>query len=185
MNVPGLCDRGRSALEGLWGQTEMPGERRRRPWCGVRIAVLALLVCSCTTAPPTMSTWALSRSAAGGNIGAAVQRAALEFRSQLEAELAASDLLAVPYPLPGAIVLTPDPADPNRSTISCEPGAPAGDPGSHGVCLLLTPAGSFAQIRAITWQSAAVFQHRLYVMPRNLFARVDPTRDFRRGHPRL
>jgi hypothetical protein len=126
----------------------------------------------------TLRAGVLRSATAGSDRVAAVEQTALAMRDALVIELGTTGTLEQGYPVPGSIVLTPVAGDPNRSTITCDPYAAPADLGSHGVCLLLSAQDSFVRIRAITWQSAAVFQHRLYVMPRNLFARVDPTRDF-------
>lgn len=116
---------------------------------GALAAIAALVLLSSCRSRPGRSAFVLRDRAAAG-VAQAVEQRALDLHSALGRELGVSGLLEPGYPVSGAIVLTPDPEDPNRSTISCEPGATPGDLGSHGVCLVLSPQGSFARIRAIT-----------------------------------
>ena len=105
-----------------------------------------------------------------------VQAAAGLVLDALASELRAEDLLESPYPVIGQVTTTPDPLDPNVEVMHCTEGRSA-DP--QGVaCILLNQAGDFARVKPITWQSAAFYRYRVYVSPRSLFARIDPSRDF-------
>ena len=94
----------------------------------------------------------------------------------LEAELRKAGLLASPYPLAGSITTAPDPAEPNVELMRCTAGQP--EDSLDPACLLLNSAGDFVRLMPITWQSAAFYMYRVYVMPRSLFARVDPAKNF-------
>jgi len=98
------------------------------------------------------------------------------FQEILAVELRKADLLASPYPLAGSITTTPDPANPNIELMRCTAGQPED---SQGVtCLLVNSSGDFVRLTPITWQSAAFYMYRVYVLPHSLFARVDPAKDF-------
>jgi hypothetical protein len=60
--------------------------------------------------------------------------------------------------------------------MSCAPGPP--DEAGEARCILLGDAGDFLRVQPITWQSAAFYRYRIYVAPRSLLSRVDPTKDF-------
>ena len=94
----------------------------------------------------------------------------------LASELRAEDLLESPYPVIGHVTTAPDPLDPSVEVMHCTEGRSA-DP--QGVaCILLNQGGGFARVKPVTWQSAAFYRYRVYVSPRSLFARIDPSRDF-------
>jgi hypothetical protein len=76
----------------------------------------------------------------------------------------------------GHVTTAPDPLDPSVEVMHCTEGRSA-DP--QGVaCILLNQGGGFARVKPVTWQSAAFYRYRVYVSPRSLFARIDPSRDF-------
>jgi hypothetical protein len=80
------------------------------------------------------------------------------------------------YPQPGHIKLEPDPVTAGAQTMDCVP-----DPdlaGSEFDCIRLNEPGDFVRSQAITWESAAFFMYRIYIVPRGPFARVDPAKDF-------
>ena len=105
-----------------------------------------------------------------------VQTAAGLVLDALASELRAEDVLESPYPVIGHVTTAPDPLDPSVEVMHCTEGRSA-DP--QGVaCILLNQGGGFARVKPVTWQSAAFYRYRVYVSPRSLFARIDPSRDF-------
>jgi hypothetical protein len=98
------------------------------------------------------------------------------FLQRLTSSLQAQGVLEGSYPKTGVVTLTPDLLDPNANVMRCTPGQPV-DP-QVASCLLLNPAGDFARVQPVTWQSAAFYMYRIYVIPRTLFARVDLSKDF-------
>jgi hypothetical protein len=91
-------------------------------------------------------------------------------------QLQAGGALTDGYPARGHVVTEPDPSDPGVERMSCAPGS-SGE-ADETRCILLSEAGDFIRVQPITWQSEAFFMYRVYLAPRSLFARVDPTKDF-------
>ncbi len=161
--------------------------RRFGPGILLSGALLVVLLTGCghPEAGPRLGNWLLRSSMRASNVPAAVDAAVPAVQAALENACAVTGLLEPGYPQTGWIRLTPLEGTPGASTISCETGekAPRDGDAPPVACLLLASDGSLAQIRPITWQSAAAFQYRLYLRPRSLLEGpplrpVDTTRDF-------
>ena len=155
------------------GQREAPMARsiRRAVERLVALCALCALAVGCTAGNTSeVNTFRLRSEQAD------VQAAAGLVLDALASELQTEGLLEPPYPVVGHVTTTPDPLDPNVEVVHCTEGR-SDDP--QGVaCILLNQAGDFARVKPITWQSAAFYRYRIYVSPRSLFARIDPSRDF-------
>jgi hypothetical protein len=138
-------------------------------WSAV-LAGVALLAVSCG-APRPEPTAFIYRTA-GSDVAAASERVAdLIFR-----QMRAGGTLPLGYPQRGYVVSEPDPAQPGAERISCSPGLPGSTCGPR--CILFGEENEFIQVQPVTWQSAAFFMYRIYVVPRSLLAGVDPAKDF-------
>jgi hypothetical protein len=136
----------------------------------VLLAGFVLLSASCRATANDPNTFLLRGAqpdvvAASGEVTGAIYR-----------QLQAGGALAEGYPVQGHIVTEPDPSEPGVERLSCAPGS-SGEADETG-CILLSGEADFIRVQPITWQSAAFFMVRVYVAPRSLFARVDPTKDF-------
>jgi hypothetical protein len=105
-----------------------------------------------------------------------LQLATTQVRDTLVSELQAGDLLQSPYPVSGYVTTVPDPVDPNIEVMHCRAGL--SEEPQDEACLSLNPAGDFIRLVPITWQSAAFYMYKIYVLPRSLLSRVDPAKDF-------
>jgi hypothetical protein len=144
---------------------------RNALWRLLGLCALCALAAGCTAGDASDVTTFLLRSEQVD-----VPAAAARVRDALAAELRSEGLLDPPYPVVGHVTTTPDPSDPNVGFLRCTEGR-SDDPQETG-CILLNPGGDFVRVMPITWQSAAFYRYRVYVSPRSLFAKVDPTKDF-------
>ena len=105
-----------------------------------------------------------------------VPKASVWVLDVVASQLSESGSLDDGYPQQGYIEYTPDPADQNDQIMHCVSNQPQ-NTGMAG-CILLDDVDDFIRIQPITWQSAAFFMVRVYIAPRSLLFKVDPTRDF-------
>ncbi|MFH2103627.1 MAG: hypothetical protein ABIJ39_09780 [Chloroflexota bacterium] len=91
-------------------------------------------------------------------------------------QLEQSQALDEGYPIPGRIELEPDPYDPGAQLMRCVPAQLLPSTDTH--CLRLDQHGAFVRAQAITWESAAFYMYRVYVAPKSIFARINPSKDF-------
>jgi hypothetical protein len=144
---------------------------RNALWRLLGVCALCALAAGCMAGDASDVTTFLLR-----NEQVDVRAAAGQVRDALAAELRAGGLLKSPYPVVGHVTTTSDPSDPNVGFMRCTEGW-SDDPEETG-CILLDPGGDFVRVMSITWQSAAFYRYRVYVSPRSLLAKVDPTKDF-------
>jgi hypothetical protein len=105
-----------------------------------------------------------------------VQAVTNEFFHALPPEIHKLNALDPRYPLTGYVSTVPDAADTAVELMQCNEGLtdePEGD-----MCILLNQSGDFITLSPITWQSAAFHMYRIFVAPRSIFVRVDPTKDY-------
>lgn len=144
---------------------------RARPWSVAMpprplIAVLLLAACA---APEGDETLTFLLRADQPN----VEHVSGQLTELVASQLRDSGALDDGYPLLGRIEFEPSPAgtgqDMRCATAQPHPSTPD--------CILLNASGDFVRTQTITWQSAAFYMYRLYVLPVGR-ADVDPTRDF-------
>jgi hypothetical protein len=95
---------------------------------------------------------------------------------RLASQLEAGGELEGQFPALGNVATLPNPTEPGVDLLQCVPGEL--DNPVEAACLLLNSQGDFLRVQPVTWQSAAFYMYRIYVLPRSIFARVDPTKDF-------
>jgi hypothetical protein len=105
-----------------------------------------------------------------------VPRAASQVLHALAKHLQSGAVLEAHLPLVGHVTMTPDASDPGVEKLSCTEGEPV-EP-NEAACLLLNLEGDFLRVQPVTWQSEAFYMYRIYVLPRSIFAGVDPAKDF-------
>jgi len=102
--------------------------------------------------------------------------AARDLSAALAGEIAAGEVLQAGYPAPGRVVKIPDPAVPDISRLDCS--ATAAPAEGEDLCLSLNEGGDFIRIKVVTWQSQIFFKYKVYLLPRSILARVDPSQNF-------
>jgi hypothetical protein len=131
---------------------------------------LALLLAACLApSSPHLSTYLLKTDTAG------VEDISTEIGPVPLAKLQETGSFQEGYPLYGWYVTEDDPAHAGGQLASC---SGEDEPNAQEGCILLNQAGDFIRISPVTWQSAAFHMYRLYVVPRGLFVKIDPTKDY-------
>jgi hypothetical protein len=130
----------------------------------------ALLLAACLApSSPHFSTYLLKTDAAG------VEDISAQIGPVLLAKLQETGSFQEGYPLYGHYVTEDDPAHAGGQLARC---SGEDEPNAQEDCILLNQGGDFIRISPVTWQSAAFHMYRLYVAPRGLFVRVDPTQGY-------
>lgn len=102
-----------------------------------------------------------------------VEQLSEQLTDLVASQLRDSHALDEGYPMLGRIELEPSPTGTGQD-MRCGTAQPHT---SKTDCILLNASGDFVRTQAITWQSAALYMYRIYVLPVGR-PEVDPTRDF-------
>lgn len=103
-----------------------------------------------------------------------VERLSGQLTELVAAQLRDSNALDDGYPMLGLIELEPSPTGTGQD-MRCATAQPHP---STTDCILLNASGDFVRTQSITWQSAAFYMYRVYVVPAGTPAPVDPSKGF-------
>jgi len=149
----------------------MPQLIRRRIVFGFSVCLAIMLLAACSLDDSTEITSYMLRS---NDLD--VPEASSQMLQSLATQLEAAGMLETPFPTVGNVSKAASPTEPGVELLKCVPGELV-DP-VKAACLLLNSHGDFIRVQPVTWESAAFYMYRIYVLPRSIFARVDPTKDF-------
>jgi hypothetical protein len=141
-------------------------------WRQIRWSLAAVVIsvglAACAPVPEHPSTFLVKMEAPD------VHAATDQFIRQLQVGLTQVDLPAG-YPRRGRIAQGEVEAESDSAVPGCQQSAP---PEIGKDCLLLSAAGDYLQVQAVTWESEVFHMYRVYVVPDELFVAFDPVKDY-------